>query len=88
MEADGRRTEDLEEVGKRRARDVVVLNVHGTGEVLFSEVTGEVSVSLCKEVERNAEESALNLETLRPLTVRHSIYEATHSYLDHIFPDE
>jgi hypothetical protein len=62
---DARRAEDLEEVGKRRARDVVIRDMYDIGEILIFELLSEVRRVLCEKVERDPEERALNLESPR-----------------------
>jgi hypothetical protein len=62
-EPDIRRTENVEEVGKGRARDIDVCDMHNAGKILVFEVLGEVSRVLSEEVEQDPEERALNLES-------------------------
>ena len=69
---DARRAEDLEEVGKRRARDVVIRDMYDVGEIPIFKVFSEVSRVLSQEVERDPEERALNLES--PRSTRSMMY--------------
>jgi hypothetical protein len=62
---DARRAEDLEEVSKGRARDVVISDVYDLVEILIFELLSEVSRVLRQEVEWDTEERTLNLESLR-----------------------